>query len=378
MVADNHSAPTPPVGVIESISGGFRLVEGAWYLLLFPLLLDLFLWLGPRVDFQPVIAELQAEINVDSDAANEEMLKDTIATALGGETVRYLPNLGAVSVTGANLQAAILSRTAATPLFEEQQAVQLVDPIVWARVGIPSLLTGREAHALPFGYTPPVIEVRTVGGLLGVSAATYAVGFVWGALFLSAVALRMPGTLPKVESTGRYLWVRGRRMTVFAGLMLVISLIIAAPFALGAAALTALNIVPGVASLALLASSLLIMWFLLFMVFGVHGILLNGRKPLGAMWDSLRVVQWHLPATLLLLALIFGLDLTLTQVWLIFDSGWMLLPGIIGHAVVSTALVGALFVYFKDRYRHWHEVHALLLAELERRRKQERNREGIV
>ena len=52
MSSDRTHAPTPPVGVIESISRGFEMVAGHLGLILLPILLDLFLWMGPRVSFQ--------------------------------------------------------------------------------------------------------------------------------------------------------------------------------------------------------------------------------------------------------------------------------------------------------------------------------------
>ena len=41
--------------------------------------------------------------------------------------------------------------------------------------------------------------------------------------------------------------------------------------------------------------------------------------------------------------------------------------------ILSTALIAATCVFFKDRYRYWREMRAELLMELERRRAQQGN-----
>src|SRR5690606_4894026 len=55
MNANNVDAPTPPVGVIESLTLGFETVASRLVLVLLPILLDLVLWVGPRISFGPAV-----------------------------------------------------------------------------------------------------------------------------------------------------------------------------------------------------------------------------------------------------------------------------------------------------------------------------------
>jgi hypothetical protein len=56
----------------------------------------------------------------------------------------------------------------------------------------------------------------------------------------------------------------------------------------------------------------------------------------------------------------FGLGI----VWNIpADDSWLLLLGLVGHALVSTALVAATFVFYQDRYRWWLEMRQALQAQ---------------
>jgi hypothetical protein len=58
----------------------------------------------------------------------------------------------------------------------------------------------------------------------------------------------------------------------------------------------------------------------------------------------------------------------LQLIWRLADTGsWLVVLGMIGNAFISTGLIVATFVFFKDRYRYWQEMREALLAELKRR-----------
>src|ERR1051326_6269870 len=47
--------PEPPLGIIASITSGFETVNARLELILLPLGLDLFLWLGPHLSIKPMM-----------------------------------------------------------------------------------------------------------------------------------------------------------------------------------------------------------------------------------------------------------------------------------------------------------------------------------
>ena len=119
--------------------------------------------------------------------------------------------------------------------------------------------------------------------------------------------------------------------------------------------------------LAVTAGVFVVMWLCILGSFTTHGVLLNERWVLGAMWDSVRVVQWNLSSTTFLWTLVVGLNLGLSYLFAwagLTTDVWFVIPAIGVHAFVNTALVAATYVYFKDRYRHWREVRTLLLERL--------------
>jgi hypothetical protein len=83
--------------------------------------------------------------------------------------------------------------------------------------------------------------------------------------------------------------------------------------------------------------------------FSAHGIFTLQLDAFRAILNSLRMVRFTLPNTGLFLLAFLVLNQGLNFLWNTppLDSWWMLV-GITGHAFVSTALLAASFVYYRD------------------------------
>src|SRR5690606_37179020 len=60
---------------------------------------------------------------------------------------------------------------------------------------------------------------------------------------------------------------------------------------------------------------LLVLWIGLFMVFAVHGVVMHEQNLFQALWDSIRVVQWNMTATMLLVLLICVVGVAMGYWW---------------------------------------------------------------
>src|SRR5262245_48005904 len=137
MATETRTSPTPPVGVIESLSQGFETVAGHAALLILPLLLDLLLWAGPRVTFAPAINSFMRDWHETTVSVVEkpdpqfesqwQIASSQLSQMLGGTYAQYFPLMG-----------------------------------------IPSVFAGREASPLPFQYVPPLWIVRSLMSWLGI------------------------------------------------------------------------------------------------------------------------------------------------------------------------------------------------------------------
>lgn len=348
MKLDNADAPTPPVGVIESLSLGFETVAGKLVLVLLPLLLDLLLWVGPHISFAPAIDTV---INTYHDelwtpfvvSANPDMdtvwpqIAEGMADVLGNRFEKYLPVFN-------------------VPL-----------------IGIPVVMAGREASALPFALNVQEWVINSPMGMVGVWLLALIVGVVLGTLYMGLIAQQIrSGRVSLGKALKRWpvdlLW-----MGMFIVLLPILAMLIYMPFLILAAGFSVLSgvVMSVLAGLLDWGGRLLVLWVGLFFAFTIHGFMLHEKSLPGAIWDSVRVVQWNVTATMVLALLFVMLNLGMNYVWSMAPAGsWLTIASIIGNAFISTGLIAASFIFFKDRYRYWREMRAQLLAELERKKAQ--------
>src|SRR5260221_12843756 len=64
--------PVPPQGIIASLVTGFEAINTRLELILLPLALDLFLWLGPHLSISPLVPQVEAAMSSLIAAAGNE------------------------------------------------------------------------------------------------------------------------------------------------------------------------------------------------------------------------------------------------------------------------------------------------------------------
>lgn len=318
-------APAPPIGIIASITAGFETVNAQLGLVALPVALDLFLWLGPQLSVRPLVDE-------------SLRLLDEVTLGAGGLTPDA--TLLRQGLEQAALLFNLFSRLSTQPL------------------GLPSLLALRGSALTPLGQ-PPVWPISNAGLYLVLFGAFSLVGLLFAALYFGGIAQQVRDGRLDFGQLGRQAWGNWLRLILFALLAAIAVFVIGGPTVVMAS-------LAGLASpvLEVLISVLgtsLILWLLLFAVYAVHGILLQQRGLFGSLWDSLRLVQASLPQTAGLVGAVTLIYYVLGLVWnLARNDSWLMVFGIAGHALVSTALIAATFVFYKDRYRWWVETQQAL------------------
>jgi hypothetical protein len=328
--------PDPPLGVIASIASGFETVNARLELVLLPLALDLFLWLGPHLSIKPMMDK--------SLSLMQMVLAQDPASLKNFETMRdWLTTFG----TEFNLFS-IISQPLGLPL------------------GLPSLMAGRSPIVIPGGapatwLIDSPLEFILLFGIFGL------VGLFLSALYFGGLAQQVREAKLDLRQLLQNVWRDWARLTALATLGLIILMFLSLPLLVLSAIASlfgqvAVNIVSIIGSMG-------IVWIILYAGFTPHGIILQRRSLFGALWDSLRLVQWSLPSTATLYIVLIVLSVGLSWVWNIPEANsWFLLIGLVGHALVSTALVAATFIYYRDRYRWWTEMRQALLARAESER----------
>ena len=311
-------------GVFATIAAGFDLIAKHLWLLLLPVILDIFYWLGPRLRFQEIIEQVVALLPQEAD---------------------------------------VLSM--APQLLEIAPRTNLFTTLTVQLIGVPALLVGSVPEKTPIATQ--ALEISSWLNWIGLFLTFSIIGLMLTALFytLIAYAVSKQALNGEIFSAGEwakrfgYSWLR---LMVLALFFLLVVVIIYIPLITISTILFFINGTLG--SLILLAGPFILIWITIFMFLAPFGIVLNGRPVLKAVIESVRLVQTNLVTALLLLLTVILIGTVLD--WILFgveNGTWMTLINILGHAFVSTALIAALFLYYRDRYTALYDPEAAIMIQ---------------
>lgn len=305
MQKQEQTRTTP--GVWNAIVTGFDLTAKNLWLLALPLLLDLFFWIGPRLHFQTLIAGLVASL------PQEPQILELAA-----------------------------------PVLEAAPRTNLFTVLSVPLVGVPTLMATLSPESLP--VQPAAGEVSSWGVWVLLFAGLMALGLLLTAVYymmITAVVSQPPGRID-----WRY-WARKwapatRRLFGLALLFIGVSLLIYLPISFVGA--VAFLIAAPLGTLILLMAPLVLVWVVIYLSMAPQIIFLEEQPALRAARGSLGFVQHNLLPVLLLLLLILLAGTVVDWLLVLAENGtWFTLINIAGHAFVSTALVTAIFVFYRDR-----------------------------
>jgi hypothetical protein len=93
-------------------------------------------------------------------------------------------------------------------------------------------------------------------------------------------------------------------------------------------------------------------WLILPLAFSPQGIFVHQYRMFDSVKASFRLIRKTLPTSVLFILAAFFLSKGLDLLWMApGESSWLTLVGIAGHAFVTTGLLSASFVYYRDAER---------------------------
>ena len=306
MEAESRKLPPPP-GLIASLVRGFDSVANHVLVILPPVLLDLFLWLGPHLRlksfFQPFIEQLPA-----------------MAKAFPAN----LPDLATVQQVWTS--------------FMNQFNLFII--LRTFPVGATSLLSLEMPGQTPLGAAQS-FDAGSFLGIIGWALLLALFGWVIGAIYyfwISGVTLN-----PEVRS----LWKAVKQTTFLSVLWLGILFVFGLPAFLLVSVISFFS--PLLGQIIFFAGALLLVWLAMPVFFSAHGIFILQLDAFRSILGSLRMVRFTLPNTGLFLLVFVLINTGLNFLWNTpHPDSWWMLVGIAGHAFVSTALLAASFIYYRD------------------------------
>lgn len=297
----------PPPGLIASLARGFDSVATHVLVILPPVLIDLFLWLGPHLRlkgyFQPLIDRLP-------------LMAEAFPT--------NFPDVAMVQQVWLD--------------FADQFNLFIL--LRTFPIGTTSLLGFQFPGQTPIG-APTSFDAGSFIGILAWASLLIFSGWLIGTLYyywISSVTLN--------PETGEF-WKSVKQAILLSVIWLGLLFIIGIPVLLLLSLITFLS--PFLGQIMLFVGSLLLIWLVMPVFFSAHGIFALQLDAFRAILNSLRMVRFTLPNTGLFLMAFVLINQGLNFLWNTpsHDSWWMLV-GIAGHAFVSTALLAASFIYYRD------------------------------
>jgi hypothetical protein len=299
----------PPPGIINSIKVGFDIIATHITAILLPLLLNLFLWLGPRLRMDALFNLIKADV-------------------------------------------VLIWKSGGIPAEDIQRAMTLYETVIprinlfWIfhtiPIGISSLFLPQKISQTPLGN--PAIWQVSAASLLGWMFFLTLFGWIGGGLYFRSVAwLSMANTDSQPLSVSRAI-VQTILISIFWG---ILSVCIGMPVFLILAIVFQFSSV--IANLLVLFLSLASMWVIVPLFFWPHGVFIKQQNVITSIVSSVQMMRFTLPTSSLFVLTVFLLTFGLNFLWSIPpEDSWMTLLGIFGQSFVTTALLAGSFVYYRD------------------------------
>ena len=321
METKSETVNANPPRLVGSVVAGFNAVTSHIYLIIFPIALDLLLWLGPHVRIkallEPSVINFFTWLAASDNTAD---IKDILKTSQ-------------------DLLQSVLS-----------QANMLVGLRTWP-VGVPSLFFGSSSLQTPIG-SALIIEMPNLFTTFLTWILILLAGTLAGSIFFNSVS-NASFDLKKPFSPQLSLWQFGQSIFL-AVLLVVLVILILIPFSLIVSVFGLFS--PTLAEFAAWAIFFLLVWLLLPLIFSAHGIFVFNFNTFISITTSVRLVRFFLPGAGVFLVMSYLLNEGMNIVWRMSPAtSWLTLAGVAGHGFIGSALLAGSFIYYGSGMRWMHD-----------------------
>ncbi|HAF61384.1 MAG TPA: hypothetical protein DCK95_03550 [Anaerolineaceae bacterium] len=321
MLQENESGLKPPK-IVQTLVQGFNLIAAHPYIMLFPLLMDLFFWFGPFYRIKnlltPTIEEIIQAFSMDM--TNSEVI----------------PSLDAL-------------RTVWDELLTN---FNLLSSLRTYPIGVPSLLATKGYSSNPVG-NPLLIEVGSSGSALQILIVSLFIGILIGSIYYALISR----LVVKPENDGSDTNIFHLITQSFLLFFLAILMIIILSFPILCFLSSVSVFLPTMGTIPLIILGVMVLWTIMPLVFSPHGIFTRQLSAVKAISLSTKFVRVSSLATTFFITIAISLSYGLDLLWSTPEpDSWLYLLGLIGHAFVSSGVLAASFIYFRDGTQWMEEI----------------------
>lgn len=311
--ADSQTGLAHPK-LLGSFIAGFDTITTHVLLIVFPVALDIFIWFGPHLRIKSLVDGIFAQFS-------------------------QIPGLNMTQTS----DTAQMSRDFWNFVGERFNLLTFIRTIP---VGVPSLMSGKSPIEIPVG-TPIFWDVPSGAGVLAIWVLFSLLGLSIGTFYYITVSqISLSGKINWRETASQ--WPGAAAQIVLLALLWVfLFLAISIP----ASCVISLFLLGGIplGQIILFMFFGFVVWMFFPLLFSAHGVVVYHLNMVSSVRYSIRVARLNMPAT----SLFFLVMLLISQVMDIIwrwpsDNSWLALVGILGHGFVSTGLLAASFIYYRD------------------------------
>ncbi len=318
-----------PLGVIEALQQGFNFLNRHLWLLILPVFLDAFLWLGPKLSISSLVTSF-----VESMPTPPNMPPDlTVNYDMAVETMK---NMG--------------------------ESYNLFSLLAGLLTGVPALFARLDFQTVARPVT--TIELSTWQSALLWFVALIPLGILIGGFWLTLIVHSLRHERVSTGSFFRHLgWLWLNINLYLLALMFGIVFFSLSFGMIGAVLMGVFGSTGAVLFTILwLVFVAFLLWLSIGLFFVVYAVALDGVNVASAVWRSLNVVGRNALSTLGLLILILLLTEGFARIWMALSGQtWGVLLGILGNAYLGTAVVVAAFLFYQSRYYLWQKTRSLVI-----------------
>ncbi|KAB8144884.1 hypothetical protein F8S13_03345 [Chloroflexia bacterium SDU3-3] len=309
--------------LIDTLTQGFSTINRRLWVLIIPILLNVYFWYGPQVSLAPLTEgvlnffEQQAEATGQTAAAQayDSMRVMQQADLIQQfDMVGLVPRLSAYAVSGA--------QDGGLPLPGEVWAPLQPQRVVWTA-------TNGSLAALLF---------------LLITFMRIPLGVLFMSMLAGAVLAERESLRAWAVRTG----LTGASLLGYLAILLAAILVLLVPLAFVAALFTL--VVPLLGSLALLVLFTAVFWVRIYIGFTPEAIAVGRLDTIKALRTSYQMVRQHFWATIGLLALSFVISVGMGVLWgLLVGNTIGLILAVVGSAYIGCGLGAARMIFFRER-----------------------------
>jgi hypothetical protein len=309
--------PAPP-NMIASLRAGFDAVANRIVIIIIPIAIDLLFWLGPHLQVKTLVNNILKGLTSSSELSSIQS-GDVLNTSVD------------------------VIRTAA----EQFNLFSLLRTIP---VGIPSLMAARLPVEIPIG-APKFIDLANPFIIAGIAIGMMLAGLFLGCLYYILVGqIALHGKIELKNIVKNWSWSSLQVLSLALALLLLF-VVISIPSSCAISAIALFGLPLGQFAIFLYIGVLL--WLAFPLLFAAHGIFVNHNNALVSVQRSMLLTRMTLPTTTLFILSILVISEGLDMLWRVPpETSWLTLLGVGGHAFISSSLLAASFVYYRDA-DHW-------------------------